>query len=119
MVPMLAYVYWNSDPHSHNDTAINSMTLAGTIVGQILFGVLGDWYGRRKMYGIELIIMMGAVLGVTMSSTGKDNSMRIVPWLMFWRFVGGIGWGGEYPLSACIVSEYVSHLSMISPPAPT
>ena len=37
---------------------------------------------------------------------GSFGSMDIYSWLTFWRFVSGIGIGGEYPLSAVIASEY-------------
>lgn len=104
---MLAFVYWDSDPTSSRETAINSATLAGSIIGQIVFGVLADRFGRRKMYGIELMIMVIAVLGLAMSSTGIDGSMRIMSWLVFWRFVAGVGIGAEHPLSAVITAEYV------------
>ena len=105
---MLSFVYWPApnDP-SHHETVINVATLAGCLVGMVLFGVLGDIYGRRKMYGIELIVLVVGTFGVLMSSNGFDNSMSIFSWLIFWRFVSGVGVGGDYPLSAVLVSEYV------------
>ena len=106
VLPMLAYVYWNTDVDPAKDTAINSVTLAGCIFGQLLFGVMGDVYGRRKMYGVELLIIVGATLGVAMSSTGADDSMNVIGWLLFWRFVAGVGVGADYPLSAVITSEF-------------
>ena len=104
---MLAYVYWNTDTNLGIETAVNSVTLAGCIVGQIFFGIMADIYGRRKMYGVELIIIGGATLGVSMSSSGADDSMNVIGWLIFWRFIAGIGVGADYPLSAVITAEYV------------
>ena len=104
---MLAFVYWDTDSRSDHETAINSATLAGSIAGQIICGLLADRFGRRKIYGVELVVLIGSVLGAAMSSTGKDNSMSIVSWMIFWRFVTGLSIGAEYPLSAVLTSESV------------
>jgi len=105
---MIAYVYWNKEVSSIKETCINIATLSGTLLGQVLFGVLADKKGRKKMYGIELVLIIAATLGVTMCSTGAQNSMQIFPWLIWWRFFAGIGVGADYPLSAVITSEYQS-----------
>jgi MFS transporter, PHS family, inorganic phosphate transporter len=99
-LPMLAYVYWNEETSSRRLTYINIATLAGTMLGQVMFGVLADKNGRKKMYGVELVLLIGATLGVVMCSTGADNSMNIFSWITFWRVVVGIGVGADYPLSA-------------------
>ena len=67
---------------------------------------------------------MAGTIGVVMSSTGyipfdqseganpgsidyaSLGSMDIQSWLLFWRFLSGIGIGGEYPLSGAIASEF-------------
>jgi PHS family inorganic phosphate transporter-like MFS transporter len=78
--------------HSH-ETAISVVTLGGSIIGQIFFGLAADIWGRRKMYGVELIITIGATIGVVMSSTGSNGSMSLIVWLLVWRFALGIGIG--------------------------
>lgn len=45
------------------------------------------------MYGYELIITIGATLGVVMASNGIEGSMSVIVWLLIWRFVLGIGIG--------------------------
>jgi PHS family inorganic phosphate transporter-like MFS transporter len=108
---MLSFVYWPTVVGPAQEEVINIATLAGCIVGMVLFGILGDLYGRRKMYGIELIVLIVGTVGVLMSSNGfatgdgLHGSMDIESWLIFWRFVSGVGLGGDYPLSAVIVSE--------------
>ena len=91
---------------SHDKTEgcreVDTATLAGT---QVIFGVLADKNGRKKMYGIELVLIIVATLGVAMSSTGADNSMNVFAWLIWWRIVVGVGVGADYPLSAIITSE--------------
>ena len=102
---MIAFVYWNQEVSSLKLTCINIATLAGTLLGQVLFGVLADKYGRKKMYGFELVLVIVATLGVTMSSTGANDSMSVFAWLIWWRILSGIGVGADYPLSAIITSE--------------
>lgn len=104
---MITYVYWQDDISSHRTTFINIATLAGTLVGQVAFGFLADKNGRKKMYGVELVLLITSTLGVTMASTGTHGSMSIFAWLIWWRIVTGIGVGADYPLSAVITSEYV------------
>jgi MFS transporter, PHS family, inorganic phosphate transporter len=43
------------------------------------------------MYGLELLMVIFATLGVAMSATGAKGSMNIMAWLIFWRLVMGIG----------------------------
>lgn len=101
ILPMLSFVYWPTVAGPAREEAINIATLAGCVVGMILFGVLGDIYGRRKMYGIELIVLIVGNVGVLMSSNGfatgdgLNGSMDIESWLIFFRFVSGIGIGGD------------------------
>jgi PHS family inorganic phosphate transporter-like MFS transporter len=49
---------------------------------------------------------VAAALGSAMASTGANESMSLVGWLIFWRLVMGIGIGADYPLSAVLCSEY-------------
>lgn len=105
VLPMISYVYWQDDLSTHRNSQINMATLGGTMLGQLVFGFLADKYGRKKMYGVELILLIAATLGVVMSSEGADSSMSVFGWLIWWRIVVGIGVGADYPLSAVITSE--------------
>jgi len=112
ILPALAYIYWPNDNSLHNDTIINAVSLGGSILGQITFGISADCFGRQKLYGMELIIVIFATLGVAQSSWGfaapissqPQSSMSIAGWLIGWRFLMGIGIGAEYPLSSIISS---------------
>jgi PHS family inorganic phosphate transporter-like MFS transporter len=110
VLPMLAVVFWNGEMPLSVTTAINSATLFGTFVGQLTFGILADRYGRKKMYGLELLIVIFGTLGLALSSRGSANSIHILGWLIFWRLLMGFGIGGDYPLSAVITAEYVPGL---------
>ncbi|KAA8648923.1 phosphate transporter [Aspergillus tanneri] len=105
-LPMVAYVYWRDETSSMKLTYINIATLAGTLLGQVLFGYLADRNGRKKMYGVELVLMIASTLGVVMSSTGEHQSMNVFAWLIWWRILVGVGVGADYPLSAVITSEF-------------
>jgi MFS family permease len=106
-LPMISYVYWQNEISSLRLTCINIATLAGTLFGMVVFGFLADKNGRKKMYGVELVLLITSTLGVVMSSTGKNGSMNIYAWFIWWRICVGIGVGADYPLSAVITSEYV------------
>ncbi|KAL4815473.1 major facilitator superfamily domain-containing protein [Aspergillus spinulosporus] len=105
-LPMISYVYWHEDTSSFRLTCINIATLAGTLLGQVLFGYLADRNGRKKMYGVELALLIASTLGVVMSSEGAHGSMNVFAWLIWWRTIVGIGVGADYPLSAVITSEF-------------
>jgi PHS family inorganic phosphate transporter-like MFS transporter len=108
ILPSLAFVYWSNDPAGDHETNINAITLTGSLLGQLIFGYLADKYGRRKLYGLELIVVIFGTLGFVQCSSGYNGSMDILAWIMFWRFFVGLGIGAEYPLSAVITAEYVS-----------
>ena len=73
-------------------------TLAGAFFGQLIFGLLGDLYGRRKMYGLELLILIVGSIGTAMASAGQNGSMNFLGWFVFWRIFMGIGIGADYPI---------------------
>lgn len=77
---------------------INSMTLLGAFAGAILFGRLADRLGRRKLYGVEAAMMVVFAVASALASN--------VAWLIAFRLLLGIGIGGDYPVSAVLVSEY-------------
>ncbi|KAJ5064445.1 major facilitator superfamily domain-containing protein, partial [Bipolaris maydis] len=113
VTPMLGYVYWprnldNGMPNvpSEVKTAMMCSTLAATMLGQIGFGVAADFLGRRKMYGLELVIIIVGTMLLLMSSNGEKNSMAIGGWLITWRAIMGVGIGADYPLSAVITAEF-------------
>lgn len=79
-------------PHNA-DTSIKVATSAGAIFGQIIFGFLGDCLGRKKMYGVELMIIISTTLA--QSLCGESATLSIVGVLIFYRVVMGVGVGGD------------------------
>jgi MFS transporter, PHS family, inorganic phosphate transporter len=86
-----------------SDSAIKLSTSAGTVVGQLSFGYLADHVGRKRMYGLELIIIIFATMGQSLASASPSED--IVGLIIFWRVIMGVGIGGDYPLSSIITSE--------------
>lgn len=130
---MIGYVYWPDNVDNNNvpqvptsiKTAMMCSTLAGTMIGQIAFGFAADVLGRRKMYGMELVVIIVGTMLLLMSSRGEKNSMDVGGWLIAWRAlmgmssdtaaqatldlvltIAGIGIGADYPLSAVITAEF-------------
>lgn len=86
--------------------AVNGVALCGTLAGQLFFGWLGDRLGRKKVYGVTLVLMVAASLGSGLSL--GTSPAAVMSTLCFFRFWLGFGIGGDYPLSATIMAEYSS-----------
>ncbi|KAK0706306.1 major facilitator superfamily domain-containing protein [Lasiosphaeria miniovina] len=108
ILPSLAFVYWPEETSGWRESLINCMTLGGSAVGQLLFGYLADKYGRTRLYGIELVIVLFTTIALSASSTGVNGSIAVLPWIASMRFLMGVGIGAEYPLSASICTEWAS-----------
>ncbi|CAN1131657.1 Probable inorganic phosphate transporter 1-7 [Linum perenne] len=87
-------------------SAVNGVALCGTLAGQLFFGWLGDKMGRKKVYGITLMLMVICSIASGLSF-GKEPK-AVMATLCFFRFWLGFGIGGDYPLSATIMSEYAN-----------
>ncbi|KAL0452438.1 UNVERIFIED_CONTAM: Inorganic phosphate transporter 1-11 [Sesamum latifolium] len=92
-------------PHSINNLVIG-VALVGTLTGQLVFGYLGDKLGRKKVYGVTLILM--AFCAICSGLSFGYSPKAIMGTLCFFRFWLGFGIGGDYPLSATIMSEYAN-----------
>ncbi|KAF2658114.1 MFS transporter [Lophiostoma macrostomum CBS 122681] len=109
---MLGVVFWQDAAHSPGkipsqaDTAIKVSTSTGTVIGQVGFGILADIVGRKKMYGLELILIIFATVAQALSA--HSPACSIVGVIVFWRVLMGIGIGGDYPLSSIITSEFAT-----------
>lgn len=95
---MLGIAFWQDDGGQipvKIQTAIKASTSAGAILGQVVFGWLADQLGRKRMYGIELIILIIATLSQSLSS--PSDGITISGLLIFGRVMMGLGIGGDYP----------------------
>lgn len=88
------------------DTALKVATSAGAIFGQCVFGYLGDYLGRKRMYGIELMLIILTTLA--QSLCGESSTLSIVGVLIFYRVIMGIGVGGD---CTCFFLSFLDHSS--------
>ncbi|KAG2071755.1 phosphate transporter [Suillus decipiens] len=105
---MLGYVYGhtNNQLSANQSLGVKVATPVGNLVGQLLFGWLADILGRKRMYGVELMIMIIATFGQALA--GQAPAVNVLGVIIVWRFIMGIGIGGDYPLSAIISSEFAA-----------
>lgn len=132
VTPIWQYEYWGglqgvSDPEYPLllRGAVNAGANIGNVVGQVsslslssnscsrlltsseklLFGFLGDAFGRRFVYGKEMIVaIIGVILLIAMPNSIQPTHDKF--WYLFgFRVLLGIGIGGDYPMSAAIVAE--------------
>ena len=89
------------------EALVESTALIASAIGALLFGRVADMVGRKRIYGFEVLVLaVGALLCAL--SPG-------IWWLIGFRFILGIGIGGDYPVSATIMSEYAgkAHRGML------
>jgi len=100
--PMLQAEYGEMTPTQ--DSMVTGSALVGAILGQLTFGAAADHLGRRVMYiSTALLVCLGAVGSSLATASGVFGNVYCT--LTFWRFVMGVGIGGEYPLAAASVAE--------------
>jgi len=79
---------------------LNSTMLAAAFLGAFVFGRFADLAGRKRVYWMVAAIMIVGALGSAVSP-----SLWV---LIVFRFVLGFGVGGDYPVSAVMMSEYAN-----------
>src|SRR5689334_2816930 len=79
---------------------LNSTMLAAAFLGAMVFGRFADLTGRKRVYWLVAVIMVVAALGSALSPSF---------WVLIaFRFLLGFGVGGDYPVSAVLMSEYAN-----------
>ncbi|CCM03080.1 uncharacterized protein FIBRA_05200 [Fibroporia radiculosa] len=107
---MLGYVYGKGGSlNSNQSLGVKVATPVGNVFGQFFFGWLADLVGRKRMYGVELMIIIVATFGQAVA--GQAHAVNVLGVIIAWRFIMGVGIGGDYPLSAVISSEFASTMS--------
>jgi len=82
---------------------LNSVSLLASVAGALTFGKLMDKLGRKRMYGVEVAIL---VLGAILCAFAWNFDS-----LFIFRILVGYGVGGDYATSAVITSEYSNQKS--------
>jgi PHS family inorganic phosphate transporter-like MFS transporter len=79
---------------------LNSISLLASVAGALTFGKLMDMFGRKRMYGVEVAIL---VVGALLCAFSWNFTS-----LFIFRILVGYGVGGDYATSAVITSEYAN-----------
>jgi len=66
-------------------------------------GTLGDVLGRKKALLITNSLIVFGALGTGLFTWGESENFYAI--MMAFRFILGVGVGGNYPLSAAVSSE--------------
>ncbi|AEJ39703.1 hypothetical protein TPY_1519 [Sulfobacillus acidophilus TPY] len=78
---------------------VGSINLVGMAIGAALAGSLADRFGRRQLFMLTLLIYS--------VSTGLSG-LSITLWmLLLFRFLVGVGLGGELPVTTTMVTEFL------------
>ena len=95
-------------PNNASQNMVITATLVGAVLGQIGFGLGADFIGRRQMFLItSALVTLGSVGSALVGFHYQDSTTAITIYhqLMVFRFILGVGIGGEYPLSASVSME--------------
>ncbi|KAH9856325.1 hypothetical protein C2E23DRAFT_811047 [Lenzites betulinus] len=99
---MLGYVHGHNEELSASQgPGIKVATPVGIVLDQLVFSGLTDVFGRKCIYGYELILMVVASFGQALA--GKAHRVNIIGVLIVWRLVMGLGVGGSV-----IIAEFSS-----------
>ncbi|MGB3161705.1 MAG: MFS transporter [Carnobacterium sp.] len=83
---------------------ISTITNLGMLLGGVLFGVLADKHGRIKMFSYTVYIFAFATAAMYFATNIYS--------IYFFRFLAGIGAGGEYGIGMALVAEVFSRKKM-------
>ncbi|KAK0542734.1 hypothetical protein OC845_006475 [Tilletia horrida] len=104
IVPILILAYYppgqESIPWGLDGGFLKAAANLGNVVGQITFGILGDRLGRSLV-----IVMTSVIMVISVPSTPHFSPNAVSAWISGWRFLMGMGIGGDYCMSATIVSD--------------
>jgi MFS family permease len=96
VVLKLLHAQWHISPL---ETAIVGATaLVSAAIGSAVFGRIADVFGRKYIYGFEVLVLGAGAIASAFSPN--------IWWLVAFRFILGLGIGGDYPVSATIASEF-------------
>lgn len=112
IMKLIGRIYYQDDIGDHETYEVTpavtstmlGIALLGTVIGQLVFGRFGDTRGRRSVYGAALLLMVFSSFGCGFSVCTSRTCVLLS--LGFFRFLLGLGIGGDYPLSATIMSEF-------------
>ncbi|TYH27163.1 hypothetical protein ES288_A02G047600v1 [Gossypium darwinii] len=116
---LLGRIYYHKEGDSTPGTlpsnvsaAINGVAFCGTLAGQLFFGWLGDKMGRKRVYGMTLLLMV--ISSVASGLSFGSGSKSVMATLCFFRF-----WLGFGILAGGMIAIIVSAVFKAYYPAPS
>jgi MFS family permease len=94
---VLAYLIRDFSMDTRTAGFLNSLTLMASAIGGFLFGVIADRFGRTRA-------LMGSILLYSAASAACGLS-HSTPQLAVFRFLLGLGMGGEWTAGAALIAE--------------
>ncbi|AUX85615.1 MFS transporter [Acinetobacter sp. ACNIH2] len=76
-----------------------SIGFVGMAIGAVCSGALADRWGRRNVFAVTLVTFSIA--------TALCAFAPNLTWLLVFRFIVGLGLGGQLPVAVTLVSEYI------------
>ncbi|OBT60434.1 hypothetical protein VE03_10134 [Pseudogymnoascus sp. 23342-1-I1] len=83
---------------------IAAIAFAGTVVGQLVFGYTSDKWSRRNSLLVATVIMI-IFTALSAGAYGGGTLNGMIASLTAYRFLVGIGIGGEYPAGSVAAAE--------------
>lgn len=107
---MLGQIYGKVYTDSSAQQNISAITFVGTVFGQLVFGYLSDkWSRANSLLLSTIILIIFAALGA--GAYGYHGSAGgLFAALTAYRFLVGVGIGGEYPAGSVACSEATGEL---------
>jgi MFS family permease len=95
-VAALVKVQWNLS--TTQTSWVTGSAILGAFIGAFIFGRIADIFGRKVIYITVAAIM---IFGAVASALAPNFFLLVIA-----RLILGLGIGGDYPVSAVLISEY-------------
>ena len=95
-VAALVKVQWNLS--TTQTSWVTGSAILGAFIGAFIFGRIADIFGRKVIYIMVAAIM---IFGALASALAPNFLLLVIA-----RLILGLGIGGDYPVSAVLMSEY-------------
>ncbi len=89
---------WHLNPQQTG--AILSLGYLGQVIGALLFGALAERFGRLKILLFTILLFVSMDIACLFAWGAAS--------MMLFRFVQGIGTGGEVPVACAYINEFIS-----------
>lgn len=108
LAPVLAHHFLSALPPAHADTFVVLLFVAGFLtrpLGALMFGSLGDRWGRKTPFFVTLLVMSLSTANVALLPTGSQWGLAAPVALLLQRAMQGLALGGEYGGAVTLVAE--------------